>query len=169
MTESYNSMVVTKVLKYFRLFVFLNFEQSTSHCGTKTDKYLAWTYLNPFSSNIWIVQEDIIVLYSIAEFYSSRCSKPDVFAGKSLFNVTAHMACEDHASKSSVALAVAIPIIIICCVLIGYYAYKIIQNKKKGQRKSVRYSAVYKDTVESTKFRPTSDIWRHKVNPQHFC
>ena len=90
----------------------------------------------------------------VRKILNFRCSKPDIFAGKSLFNITREMACEQHGTKSAIALAVAIPIIIICCLLIGYYVYKIIKNRKHGQHKSVRYSAVYKDTVESTKHRP---------------
>ena len=55
-----------------------------------------------------------------------------------------------HGNNSTVVMAIVIPLIIICVLLIVYYVYKIFQTKRrKDGKKSIRYSAVYKDTVES--------------------
>ena len=78
-----------------------------------------------------------------------RCFEPSEIRGMPVYNMTASMSCPSK-GNDSIAMAVAIPIIVICCLLIGFFLYRIIQNKRKaGKRKSVRYSAVYKETVES--------------------
>ena len=70
-------------------------------------------------------------------------------------NVTSQLSCpcggEECGGTSVLALGIAIPILIICFLLIGYYMYKIWQARRsrEAKRKSVRYSAVYKDTVEN--------------------
>ena len=93
-----------------------------------------------------------------------RCASPEEYKGYELHNVTASFTdCDDLQSrKSTIVMAIVIPLIIICVLLIGYYVYKIFQTKRRKGKKSVRYSAVYKDTVESVsgkpKTRPMSEL-----------
>lgn len=83
---------------------------------------------------------------------SRRCAGPEDFAGQLVSNLTSDEICYRKSSgKNTVILAIAIPIVIICVLLIGYYIYKIVQSRRSREdRKSVRYSSVYKDTTEAT-------------------
>lgn len=84
------------------------------------------------------------------------CDEPAAVKGENLHNVTSTLqGCPGPSRSSVIALAITIPIIIVCAGFIGYYLYKIIQARRtRGQRKSVRYSEVYRDTVESTNKPP---------------
>ena len=64
-------------------------------------------------------------------------------------------------SSTYIALAIGIPIIIICVGLIGFFIYKIVQVRStRSSEKKVRYSAVYRDTTEATadRNRPVSEL-----------
>jgi len=80
------------------------------------------------------------------------CYSPAQFAGKNLFETESQMFCSSNHAKTAVLLGIAIPIIIICLLLIGYYVRQIIQNRHKQERErhAFKYRSVYGDTVEST-------------------
>ena len=62
-----------------------------------------------------------------------------------------NVSCPSEGGSSAIALGIAIPIIIICLLLIAFFIYKIMQTRRqRAGKKSVRYSEVYKDTVETT-------------------
>lgn len=81
------------------------------------------------------------------------CAAPESVAGRKLHEVTEMLSCSrgGGGGSSALALGIAIPIIIICLLLIAFFIYKIMQTRRqRAGKKSVRYSEVYKDTVETT-------------------
>ena len=79
---------------------------------------------------------------------------PEEVSGHGVRNVTSQMEClcgyEDCSDQSHLALYIAIPVVIILVLFICFFIYMIIKNRReKAKRKSVKYSAVYKDTVEA--------------------
>lgn len=94
-----------------------------------------------------------------------RCKTPPRLSGILLQNITKSMLeVEENGMRSMIAAAVAIPIIAICVLVIFFIVYKIVQSRRQQKRASFRYSAVYRDTVESAhrppKHRPVSEIWK---------
>ncbi len=85
---------------------------------------------------------------------------PENLHGQKAYNVTVTLDCE----SSNIGLYIAIPIIIILVVIIILIIVKICVNKKRTQKKKVRYSAVYKDTVtksqpQETEAKLVPDAW----------
>ena len=81
------------------------------------------------------------------------CAEPDSVSGHSLHAVIDTLSCDASGGggSSAVALGIAVPVIIICLVLIAFFIYKIMQTRRqRAGKKAVRYSEVYKDTVETT-------------------
>lgn len=79
--------------------------------------------------------------------YNFRCSLPDEYIGKELFDAENEMRC--GLGNKSIALGIGIPVLIVCVIFLGYCLYKIIHRNKKRMPSSVKYSSVYGDTVES--------------------
>ena len=73
-------------------------------------------------------------------------------SGHNLHAAIDTLSCDPSGGGSSaVALGIAIPVIIICLILIAFFVFKIMQTRRqRAGKKSVRYSEVYKDTVETT-------------------
>ena len=67
--------------------------------------------------------------------------------------------CPTSKSGNALAMAIGIPIVIVCVVLIGFFVYKIFALRKRDKSaKNVHYSAVYRDTTEANKERPVSEL-----------
>ena len=94
----------------------------------------------------------------LSMFFHCSCQSPENFKGQHVLNVTSSMNCPactgshcepDKGNRGVIALAIGIPILIICAGLIAFFLWRIAKSRKADQRKSVRYSAVYRDTVEN--------------------
>lgn len=72
------------------------------------------------------------------------CSTPEEYQGQLAYNVTVSQNCYH---SSYIGIYIAIPLIIILTAVIIFIIVKIYQSRPQNQGKSVRYSAVYKDTV----------------------
>src|SRR6218665_3709016 len=79
-----------------------------------------------------------------------RCESPSDLKGKDVYKAVSVLSC--GFGRSSVALGLGIPILIVCLCVISYYVYRIAKSHhyKKRLRSSVKYSSVYGDTVESS-------------------
>ena len=69
--------------------------------------------------------------------------------------------CASARSGNALAMAIGIPIVIACLLLIVFFIYKIIALRKRDTptKNSHQYSAVYHDTtVEVSKERPVSEL-----------
>lgn len=109
---------------------------------------------------------------------NATCSEPESSVGVSIFSFPfncAEQSPSEDKSSSIVVLAIVIPIIIICLVVIGCFLFKVIQTmigrKRHAQEKgSFRYSAVYKETVEPAagvkQKTVTGQSYQLKQNPQ---
>ena len=99
-----------------------------------------------------------------------RCSSPPEFLGHDLHNVTRTLEdCVYSQNNKTIVMAVVIPLLIIFSLILVYFVYKLLQTRKKSRagKKNVRYSSVYKDTVETVsggsgsgkpKGRPMSEL-----------
>ena len=103
----------------------------------------------------------------ICAFHLFRCSSPEELLGLPLANLTSEMFRDDDSTssrRSMIAAAIAIPVIVLCLLVIFFIVLRMVQNRKQMRRAQVRYSAVYRDTVESSvpaqknMYRPTSEI-----------
>jgi len=80
------------------------------------------------------------------------CLTPPEFKGKNLFSVESGVFCNGPShGKSALVLGIAIPVILVCLGMIGYYIHQIVRNRRRQahQRHSFKYRSVYGDTVES--------------------
>jgi len=101
---------------------------------------------NPWAcdcTNVWMQQLQLTTKENLT------CASPPETLGHNLLNATLALDCPTT-NRSVIMMAVIIPLMIVCGCLIIYLVYKILQAKKRreGQR-NVRYSSVYKDTVET--------------------
>lgn len=124
---------------------------------TLTYECLPWFYLSyaDVSENPWKCDCQLQWVQDLPEshFSGARCESPDDLKGKDVNKVVSVMSC--GFGRSSVALGLGIPILILCIIMISYYIYRIAKSHhyKKRLRSSVKYSSVYEDTVESSSKR----------------
>lgn len=140
---------------------------------TLDEKFLEWSSITQLrlDNNPWICDCSLIWIHGYVHDGFSKnatCVEPESVNGSSIFSYS--MSCEDKGS-SIVVLAIVIPIIVICVVVIGCFVFRVIQtmvNRKRHAREksSFRYSAVYKETVEPAAGQKSKPVTGQSYRPK---